>query len=187
MRFATSEQARQAGTKLGFLRGSLGREVFRRWRSINGSRTPRLLFGAKSWSDARNEYATILPELSGADRERAQLRILECGVALGAAPAEMAALQITDPDVDAERLDSLAEYYRAQQQEAQMVAAVEGVVSRAPSSHWAESALFPGGKLLLGAARPRSRRGLLQAARGKFPDCHRTRRLRSGAWRGPRC
>src|ERR1700684_1448372 len=86
-----------------------------------------------------------MPELSGADRERAQLRILECGVALGSGPGEMAALQITDPDVDAERLDALAEYYRAQQQEGQMVTAVEGVVSRAPSSHWTESALFLAG------------------------------------------
>src|SRR5579863_8449318 len=57
----------------------------------------------------------------------------------------MAALPITDPDVDAERLESLAEYYRAQLQEAQMVAAIEGVTSRAPSSHWAESALFLAG------------------------------------------
>ncbi|MDR3722595.1 MAG: transglycosylase SLT domain-containing protein [Candidatus Acidoferrales bacterium] len=144
MRFATSEQARQAATKLGFLRGSLG-ESFPPLALDQRLAHAALQFGAKSWGDARNEYATILPELSGADRERAQLRIMECGVALGAAPAEMAALQITDPDVDAERLDSLAEYYRVQQQEAQMVAAVEGVVSRAPSSRWAESALFLAG------------------------------------------
>lgn len=144
LRFAISEQARQAATKLGFLRASLG-----------GNYPPlaldqrlthaAMLFGAKSWNDARNEYSELMPELSGADRERAQLRILECGVALGSGPGEMVALQITDPDVDAERLDALAEYYRGQQQEPQMVAAVEGVVSRAPSSHWAESALFSAG------------------------------------------
>jgi len=93
-----------------------------------------------------------LPELSGADRERAQLRILGMRSGARSGPSEMVALQNTDPDVDAERLDALAEYYRGQQQEAQMVAAIEGVISRAPSSHWAESALFLGGQLLLGAA-----------------------------------
>jgi soluble lytic murein transglycosylase len=144
MRFATSEEARQAGTKLGFLRSSLGAD-FPPLALDQRLTHAAMQFGAKNWSDARNEYAAIMPELSGADRERAQLRILECGVGLGAGPSEMAALQITDPDVDAERLESLAEYYRAQQQEPQMVAAIEGVLSRAPSSHWAESALFLAG------------------------------------------
>jgi soluble lytic murein transglycosylase len=144
MRFAISEQARQAGTKLGFLRSSLAPNyppLALDQRLAHAA----MVFGAKSWGDARDEYAEIMPELSGADRERAQLRVLECGVALGSGPGEIVGLQITDPDVDAERLDALAEYYRAQQQEPQMVAAVEGVVSRAPSSHWAESALFLAG------------------------------------------
>jgi len=144
LRFATSEQSRQASTKLGFLRSSLAANyppLALDQRLAHAA----MLFGAKSWNDARNEYADLMPELSGADRERAQLRVLECGVALGSGPGEIVALQITDPDVDAERLDALAEYYRAQQQESQMVAGIEGVVSRAPSSHWAESALFLAG------------------------------------------
>jgi soluble lytic murein transglycosylase len=144
LRFATSEQARQASTKLGFLRSSLGAN-YPPLAIDQRLAHAAMLFAAKSWNDARNEYADLMPELSGADRERAQLRILECGVALGSGPWEMTALQISDPDVDAERLDALAEYYRAQQQEAQMVTAVEGVVSREPSSHWAESALFLAG------------------------------------------
>jgi len=144
MRFATSEQARQAAVKLGFLRSTLGAnypELALDQRVAHAG----MLFGAKSWRDARNEYAALLPELSGADRERAQLRILECGLELGAGPAELDKLQVSDPDVDAERLDALAEYYRDQQQESQMTAAIEGVLSRAPSSHWAESALFLAG------------------------------------------
>jgi soluble lytic murein transglycosylase len=144
MRFATSEQARQAGTKLGFLRSTLGSDyppLALDQRLAHAA----ILFGAKSWSDARNEYAAIMPGLSGADRERAQLRILECGVALGAGTAEMVALPISDPDVDAERLESIAELYRTQLQEAPMIAAIEAVLLRAPSSHWAESALFLAG------------------------------------------
>jgi peptidoglycan lytic transglycosylase len=144
LRFATSEQARQAGIKLAFLRGTLGAN-YPALALDQRLEHAAMLFGSKSWSDARSEYTDLLPELAGADRERGQLRVLECGVALGAGPGEMAALQITDPDVDAERLDALAEYYRSQMQEPQMVAAIEGVVSRAPASHWAESALFLAG------------------------------------------
>ena len=95
--------------------------------------------------DARDEYAAILPQLSGANRERAQLRILECGLAFGGTPAEISALAITDADVDAERSYALANYYRGLQQEPQMIAAVESAVSRAPSSHWTEAALFLAG------------------------------------------
>lgn len=144
MRFATSEQARQAGTKLGFLRGTLGAnfpELALSQRLAHAA----MIFGAKNWSDARSEYAALMPELTGADLERAQLRIIECGVARGAGPGELTSLQVSDSDVDAERLDALAEYYRSQQQEPQMATAIEGVVSRAPASHWAESALFLAG------------------------------------------
>jgi soluble lytic murein transglycosylase len=144
MRFATSEQARQAGTKLDFLRGTLGAR-FPALALDQRLAHAGMLFGSKSWSDARTEYAALMPELAGADRERAQLRVLECGVALGGGTEAMAALPVADPDVDAERWDALAEYDRAQQQEPQMVAAVETVVSRAPASHWAESALFLAG------------------------------------------
>ena len=91
-----------------------------------------MLFGAKNWSDARSEYADVLPELAGADRERAELRILECGVALGSRPGRSAgaarsAIPMWTPSV----YDALAEYYRGQQQEPQMVAAVEAVDYRA--------------------------------------------------------
>lgn len=143
-RFATSDQAREAGVKLGFLRSSLG-EKFPALSLDQRLTHAAMLFGAKEWHDARTEYAALLPDLFGADRERAQLRILECGMALGAGPSEVAALAITDPDVDGERFTSLADFYRSQNQDAQMTAAVESAVSRTPQSHWAESALFLAG------------------------------------------
>jgi soluble lytic murein transglycosylase len=143
-RFATSDQAREAGVKLNFLRSSLG-DKFPALSLDQRLAHAALLFDAKEWRDARSEYSALLPEISGADRERAELRILECGIGLGAGPSEVAALAITDPDVDAERFASLADYYRSQHQDAQMAAAVEAVVTRAPQSHWAESALFLAG------------------------------------------
>src|SRR5262249_49845012 len=87
----------------------------------------------------------LLPQLTGADKERAELRILECGVALGGGISAVAALQVSDPDVDAERFYSLAQYYRNISPDSQMPAAVESAATRAPLSRWAEQALFLAG------------------------------------------
>jgi soluble lytic murein transglycosylase len=66
-------------------------------------------------------------------------------VALGASPSQVIALKLTDPDVDAERSYTLADYYRSHQLETDMTAAVENAASRAPSSRWAAAALFLAG------------------------------------------
>jgi soluble lytic murein transglycosylase len=144
MRYPPSEQAREAGLKLDFLRGSLGAK-FPALPLSQREAHAAILFNAKDWDGARTDYAAILPEVTGADHERAELRILECGVALGASPSDMAALKISDADVDAERSYALADTYRDAQQAPQMVAAVEAAASRAPASHWTESALFLAG------------------------------------------
>ncbi|HTV58082.1 MAG TPA: transglycosylase SLT domain-containing protein [Verrucomicrobiae bacterium] len=103
------------------------------------------LFTAKLWSDARSEYSNLLMKLNGAERERAELRVLECGLELGASPTEMINLPLTDPDVMAERSYTLASYYRNARVEAPMAAQVEAAASEAPQSRWAEQALFLAG------------------------------------------
>jgi soluble lytic murein transglycosylase len=143
-RFAVSEQAREAAMKLDLLRGSSGVQIPPIPFDLRLAHAA-ILFNAKDWGGARTEYAAILQQLSGAAVERTELRILECGVALGASPTEMIALKVTDADVDAERSYTLADYYRSHQQETDMVAAVENAASRAPTSRWAASALFLAG------------------------------------------
>jgi len=144
LRFPTSEQAREAGEKLSFLRDTLG-EKFPPLSLAQRLDHASTLFAERDWRNARGEYAALLPELSGADHERAELRVLECGVALGGGASELAALPITNLEVDAERFGSLADYYRSQHDDEQMTAAVETAVARAPNSPWAESALFLAG------------------------------------------
>jgi len=144
LRFPLSDQAREAGEKLSFLRSSHGDKLaaIPIEQQIEHAAT---IFTAHQWGDARNEYSRLLPQLSGGDRERAQLRILECGVALGGGIAEISALSIADPDVDAERYYTIANYYRDRPSESQMIAAVESAVRRSPASRWSESALFLAG------------------------------------------
>jgi soluble lytic murein transglycosylase len=142
--FPTSDQAREAGEKLGFLRGTLGNQMpaIPLEKQIEHA---SVIFSARQWSEARDEYSRLLPSLQGADLERAELRILECGQALGDGVSHVIALQINDPDVDAERYFSIANYYRYQQQEAPMVDAVEAAFARDSASRWTEEALFLAG------------------------------------------
>lgn len=144
LRFALSDPSREAGMKLDYLRSSLGDQLppIPLDQRLAHAAT---LFAAKQWSEARAEYAQLLLQLAGAELERASLRILECGLALGGGPSTISALKVDDPDVDAERLYSLANYYRLPPQENTMIAAVEAAAARAPQSRWAEAALFLAG------------------------------------------
>jgi soluble lytic murein transglycosylase len=142
--FSTSEQAREAGEKLGFLRSTLGNQIpaMPIERLVEHAAA---IYGAREWSEARDEYSHLLPTVKGADQERAELRILLCGLALGSNPSQVSALKINDADVDAERYYALANYYRNQTQESQMVSAIDAAIARDPASRWTESALFLGG------------------------------------------
>jgi soluble lytic murein transglycosylase len=141
MRFPVSEQASEAALKLSFLASTPGTEIPPIPLDQRTAHAAQL-FNAKNCADARNEYSQIVSQLTGADNERAQLRILECDPQLGSGPTALAALKVSDPDVDAERFYALTQIYRSQQQDAEMAAAIEGAVSRAPQSRWAEMALM---------------------------------------------
>jgi len=144
LKFATSSQASEAGLKLDALRSRLGDELPPVPVDQRFDRAAAL-FAAKLYSEARTEYEQVLPQLTGVDHERGQLRVLECAAQFGAGPSALEALQVTDPDVDAERLAALADVYRALGQEAQLVNAVETAAARAPTSQWTANALFLAG------------------------------------------
>lgn len=143
-RFPLSDQARDAEGKLTSLSATLG-ALFQPIPVEARLARAAKLFEAQDWSDAHDEYNMLLPLLSGVDQERAQVRVLECGVEMGGDPSGLAALKIADPDVDAERDYTLADYYRGAANEAQVIAAVEAAASRAPTSYWTARALFLAG------------------------------------------
>ena len=143
--FPASEQAREAGQKLNFLRSSnIGQQI----PAIPVEQQiahAAILFNAKEWGEARNEYSHLASQLTGAEHERATVRVMECEVQLGMQPSALIDVKIDDPDVDAERFLALAQWYRSQLRESEMAAAVESAASRAPASRWAEAALFLAG------------------------------------------
>jgi len=143
-RSALSDEAKTAGERIPVLVRALGEE-------FPGVPTEQLLaratafYEARKWREAGAEYERIMPQLSETDRQRAQVRAAACRVELEAAPEFLAALQAADPEVDAERLYLLSQAYRSQQQESEMLAAIEKAVERSPHSRWAEEAVFAAG------------------------------------------
>jgi peptidoglycan lytic transglycosylase len=144
LRFPLSDQASDAESKFANLSATLGAQLPPIAAEDRLARA-ELLFEAQDWSDAQSEYNTLLAALSGTPLERAQVRVLECGVEMGADPSSLAARKIADPDVDAERDYILADYYRGVQNDTQLVAAVQAAESRAPASGWTERSLFLAG------------------------------------------
>lgn len=144
LHFPVSEQARESALKLSFLASEPGAQIPPIPLDQRNAHAAQL-FNAKNCDEARNEYSQIVSQLTGGDSERAQLRILECDPKLGSGPEALAALKLSDPDVDAERFYALAQIYRSRQADAEMAAAIEGAISRAPQSRWAEQALMIAG------------------------------------------
>jgi soluble lytic murein transglycosylase len=144
--FPTADQARESGEKLRFLRSAKTTQLLVPEIPVEKQiEHAAAIFGARQWSEARDEYSHLVTVLKGPEQERAELRVLLCGMALGSSPAQVIALKINDADVDAERYYALANHYRNQQQETTMVSAIDAAIARDPSSRWTESALFLGG------------------------------------------
>src|SRR5579864_456095 len=76
-RFPLSDEAKAAGQKIPALQAALGDQFPATPMQTQMSRA-EAFFNAKRWHDARAEFAALLPRLSGADRERADLRIAQC-------------------------------------------------------------------------------------------------------------
>ena len=66
-------------------------------------------YTARRWRDASTEFAALLPKLSGVDHQRADLRIVQCEVETGGKLGQLSAISLTDPELDAERIYSIAQ------------------------------------------------------------------------------
>ena len=100
---------------------------------------------AKRWHDARSEYAELLPKLSGADHERAELRVAQSDVQSGGSYELLFAVPLTDPELDAERIFAISQAYRSQNLEPRMLDEVDQLEKRHPQSPWVEDGLYSTG------------------------------------------
>lgn len=143
-RFPLSTQADEAGQKISLLENSLGNAFPQPLLSERLLRA-NTLFAAHRWQDAENAYNDALPKLDGPDDDLARVRIADCIVQLGGDASLLATAQYQEPDIEAERLYDLSQAYRSANDEANMLAALAQVQSRAPASPWTERTLFAAG------------------------------------------
>ena len=97
---------------------------------------------AKRWQEARTEYANLMPKLSGVDHQRADLRIVQCEVELGGKLDQLVDISLTDPELDAERIFSIAQAHRGLKLETQLLDDVDQLQKKYPQSSWTADALF---------------------------------------------
>ena len=143
-RFPLDDEAKAAGQKIPSLQLELG-ESFPGTPMQTQIARAEAIYLAKRWRDARSEYNGLLPKLSGTDRERAVLRVAQCDVQMGARVDVLDEVPLTDPDLSAERLFTIAQIYRSQKLEPQMLDAVEKIAKLSPQSPWVEDAMYSTG------------------------------------------
>jgi soluble lytic murein transglycosylase len=143
-RFPLNDEAKTAGEKVPALQSALG-ESFPGVPMQTQISRAEAFYLAHRWREASTEYAALLPKLSGADHQHADLRIVQCEVELGGRLEQLGEISLTEPDLDAERTYSLEQAHRAQKLEAELLADVELLAKRYPQSSWTSDALFGAG------------------------------------------
>ena len=143
-RFPLNDEAKAAGQRIPSLQFALG-EAFPGTPLQTQIARAEAFFVAKRWSEARTEYAGLLPKLSGRDHERAELRVALCEVQLGGKMEILSTLSLADPDLDAERIFAISQAHRSQKLESEMLDDVDQLTKRFPGSDWAADGLFATG------------------------------------------
>ncbi len=108
-------------------------------------RAPKRFTSPSAGAKPVPEFAGLLSKVSGVDHQRAELRVLQCEVELGGKLDQLSEIQISDPELDAERIFSIAQAHRGLKLEAQMLDDVEQLQKRFPQSSWTAEALFGAG------------------------------------------
>src|SRR6185437_4165309 len=143
-RFPLNDEAKTAAARIPYLQLVLGDQFPGTPVQTEVARA-ETLYQAHRWRDLRAAYQDLLPKLSGADHDRATLRIAQADVQLGASPDALASLAIADPELDAERIYTLSQAERSAKVETEMLAGIEQIISKYPQSPWAEQALYSAG------------------------------------------
>ena len=143
-RFPLNDEAKIAGQEIPALQSSLG-ESFPGVPMQTQVARAEAFYIAKRWREASTEYAALLPKLSAADHQHADLRIVQCEVELGGRLEQLAEIALAEGDLDAERFYALEQAHRTQKLETELLADVEQLAKRYPQSSWNADALFGAG------------------------------------------
>jgi len=146
-KYPLSDEAKDAGSALPKLNKELHGEFPYATAELQDQRAEALYDGHK-WKEARAEYeklASMLKDPANPMRQRALVRAAECRQHPKPAPRLFTALNVSDPEVDAERLFALSQAQRSEKNEVEMLTAVEKSAEKYPQSRWTEEALMAAG------------------------------------------
>jgi soluble lytic murein transglycosylase len=143
-RFPLNDEAKDAGQRIPALQSTLG-ESFPGVPLQTQIARAETFYMARRWREASTEFASLLPKLSGADHQRADLRIVQCEVELGGKLEQLSEISLTDPELDAERIFTIAQAHRGLKLEPQLLEDVDQLAKRYPQSSWTADALFGAG------------------------------------------
>lgn len=166
-----SDQAKVSEERLDGLRARLGRgypDAPAEWRLARAD----ALFRGGSYTKAAAEYGMAWSGLSGADQERAKVRLGSAqyrALQTSAADQWLRTLRVSDPELQAERLYFLGECARRKGRVADFLKSAEELAVKHPDSPWTEEAFFSlGNYYLIQNDEATSRRWYERAARS-FP------------------
>ncbi len=149
-KYLLSDEAKPAGAALSQLQRQLRGDYPRPTLEMLEKRA-QAFFDAKKWREARAEFEKLLAQTprnaADPERQRAQLRIAEARVQLGASPKLLSGLRLSDPETDAERMSALAQFWHSKkhENESEMLRATTALAEKYPASRWTEDALMGAG------------------------------------------
>jgi len=146
-KFPLSDEAKDAGVALPKLNKELHSEFPYATAEMQEQRA-HAFYDAHKWKEAHVEYeklSSMLKDPANSARQRALVRIAECRQQPKPAPKLFTALNLSDPEADAERLYLLSQAWRSEKHETEMLTAVESVAEKYPQSRWTEESLMAAG------------------------------------------
>ena len=166
-----SAQVDDAEAHLNALRRKLGKQypdAPAKWRLLRGD----ALFGGRKFAKASLEYRLASAKLQGKERERALVRLGSSDygrVHTTRAYGHLKPLQVTDPELAAERIYYLGQCARRLNRITEFRARAEELARKYPASPWYEEALFSLGNFYLLRDEPEQYRKYYERAARDFP------------------
>ena len=148
--FPQSSKMKAAANRLNTANARLGSRVPSPTWQFREARADRL-FEARQWQDARREYAALTRSASNQPRQRRDRWTVRLGVSQYNSRATwpsletLLQLEVSDPELDAQRLYTLAAAYRRVGRRSSLEEYVQTLAEKYPQSNWHEEALFLAG------------------------------------------
>ena len=165
-----SDEGKTAASGLQQVKSAMGSEYPAPSWDLQEGRA-QILYNQKKYRDAQTEFTKLaagIKDPSSAHKQHALLRAAQTRVQLKGSPSLVSSLNITDPEVDAERMYVVAQIARSANKEPDMLADTEAVVAEISAEQMVGRSADDGGELLLGPAQPSRSDQILSARCRQF-------------------